>query len=355
MSARSRLVLPLVLIGSLTACGDDDSPGSATTGTTGVGPTTTTTGSTGAADVSSGGDTGSGTDTAATADSTTGTPACPDTHACVRRAPEGWSGPSIHLRGPADEMASACPPAYPDADVMGGSDLVAPAASCDCACASASGVTCELQATLRFHGADSTCSSPNPASFQFFTTLCNVLPQVFQANSWWVVDPVKVTGGSCMPQATVEVEPPLFATAGTLCGGAELLDATCDTNRVCAPAVDGAEICIWQVGEADCPATYDDVRYLYHTEIVDDRGCAACSCDDPVGLCDDASMLMFQNVCNPPVAGYLPADGECHGTVPTSQSVVFDPGTPSAFCEPSTPAPTGEAIGATPFTVCCNR
>ncbi len=344
--------ISLALAGVLAACNGEDAPGS---GTTGTDPSTTgmTTASTlvdGSTTTGTGGDTGTST---GIADSSTGTPACPDTHACVHRAPEGWNGPALHFADASAEMAAACPSAYPEVDVMGGADLVAPPASCTCSCADATDVTCEVQATLRFHGADNTCSSPNPASFQFFTTLCNTLPQLFQANSWWVVDPIKVTGGSCTPGATVDVAPAVFTTTGTLCGGSELLDASCDTNRVCAPSMDGAEVCIWQPGDSECPATYD-VRYLYHTEIVDDRSCAECSCDDPVGLCDDASMLMFQNVCNPPISGVLQADGECHGTVLSTQSVAFDPGTPSAFCEPSLPTATGAAAGGTPFTVCCD-
>ncbi len=343
------------------ACSNDDSPGSGgsstdpsttlsstTLGTTSLTTTASTTDETGTS-----GDPSS--DSTAMVDSSTGEPVCPDTHVCVPM-PDGWNGPVLVRLGTEREPAEPCPESYPTTDGLGGTDLVAPPATCGCSCGEATEVTCALSATLRYYGDDASCGS-TPLTTEIFTTACNILPATFPPGANWVLDPVLTEGGSCLPESTMEVEDAAFATTALACSGAELLDYGCDSddNQVCAPRVDDEALCVWQDGDASCPEGYERRASTYHRAIEDARGCAECGCGEPQGLCDDAFAYLFSGFCNGQLAGLVTADAECHASsgVQSTQSAAFDTGTPSAFCAASEPTPSGEAVGAMPVTVCC--
>jgi hypothetical protein len=337
------------------ACGDDADVGSstATDGMTTVGTTlTTTTLSTSSdPDTSTSGDPDTST---SGADTTTGGPTCPETHTCIA-VPDEWTGPVL-LRESEDPKAKVeCPKTYPDDAVAGGADLEADAAECGCSCGDAAGSTCALSTTLHHWGTDPTCSVGTPAeSFNVFTTICNPLGEVIPSDSYFQVEPVLVEGGACAPEATLDVPPPIFGRTGTTCGGAEMLEG-CEDSEVCAPRAEDESLCIWREGDEDCPEGFEGRRELYHQSLDDQRGCNECTCGEPVGLCDNASITMFVNVCNPPVSGNIVASGECYpgSTLQGTQSVIFDVGDPNAFCVAGAAVPTGEATPIEPITVCC--
>jgi hypothetical protein len=305
------------------------------------------------ADDTSDGSTGTaGTTTSIDPDTSTGPiETCPDTHVCLAAPPEGWNGPVVRLERPALAPELVCPEAYPDPVASAGADVVAGDVSCTCTCGAASEVQCEVSTQLHYYGVSDDCSDVVPANFLIFATMCNDLPDQFPGFTSWTLDPVLVMGGSCEPMLEQAMDEPTFATALTVCGGAEAVPG-CDADEVCAPRA-REELCIWQAGDARCPEDYDD-RYLYYGTIDDQRTCEACSCDEPVGVCDDAFAYLYDNYCNVPIAGGIAADGECHGTgAPLSDTAALVVGEPTAFCEPSTSVPTGDAIGSAPTTVCC--
>lgn len=287
-------------------------------------------------------------------DTTTGGPSCPETHACVV-VPDGWTGPVL-LRESEDPKARAeCPKTYPDAAAAGGADLEAEAAECGCSCGDAAGVTCALATTLHFWGSDPTCSEGTPAeSFNVFTTICNALGLSIPSDSYFQVEPVLVEGGACAPEASLNVPPATFGRTASTCGGAELLEG-CDESEVCAPRAEDESLCVWQEGDEDCPDGFEERREVYHQALDDQRACNECTCGDPAGLCDNAVITMFANVCNPPVSGSILASGECYpgSAIQPTQSVIFDVGDPSAFCVASSAVATGEATPTEPLTVCC--
>lgn len=330
---------------------DTTSPTSATSPTM-TGATMSATDPTGDDDTADGSTGTDGSETSPDPDTTTTAgDACPDTHVCVAAAPAGWNGPVVRLERPTIAPELACPEAYPDTMATAGSDVIAGDVGCTCTCGAASEVQCEVSTQLHYYGASDTCSDVVPANFLIFATMCNDLPDQFPGFTHWTLDPVLVTGGSCEPALEQTMDTPTFANSMTVCGGAEVVPG-CDADEVCTPrAREG--LCIWQPGDSRCPEEYDD-RWVYYGTIDDQRLCEACSCDEPVGVCDDAFAYLYDNYCNVPIAGGIAADGECHPTgAPLSDTAALVVGEPTAFCEPSTSAPMGEAVGSMPTTVCC--
>jgi hypothetical protein len=336
----------------LGACGDDADIGesTATDSTTMSTTLSTTTLTTSDPDTSTTAD----PDTSSSGDATTGGPACPDTHACIA-VPDGWTGPVL-LRESSDPKAPGeCPETYPALEPAGGADLTAESAECGCSCGDAAGTTCALATTLHHWGTDPTCSAGSPVeSFNVFTTVCNPLGLNVPPDSYFQVEPVLVEGGACAPETAAVIPPALWATNGSTCGGAELLEG-CDASEVCAPRADDEALCVYQVGDEDCPEGWDARQETYHQAVDDQRACNECTCGEPVGLCDNAVITMFANICNPPVSGSVVASGECYAgsVVQPTQSAIFNVGDPSAFCVASGAVATGSAEPIDPVTVCC--
>lgn len=352
---RRRLVVVCVALG---ACGDDadagDSRGtesaSTTATTTDASLTATTATSTPDPDSSTTADASS----SGGVETTTGEAACPTSHACVA-VPPGWTGPVLLRESEDPEAPIECPDGYPELEAVGGAGLSASVAECGCSCGEANGTTCALATTLHYWGTDPTCSNGTPLeSYNLFTTVCNDLNATLPANSYFQVEPVEVDGGSCAPQQTAVVPPAVYAELASTCGGAELLEG-CDGGDVCAPKAVGEALCVWQDGDSDCPDGFDGDRTLVYRSIDDSRACTECTCDDPVGLCDTATITMFSNVCNPPISALLDTTGECDlgSTGSVTRSAIFDVGQPNAFCVASPAVATGSASPADPVTVCC--
>lgn len=300
-------------------------------------------------------DSSSGTDGSSSGgESSTGAASCPSSHACVA-VPEGWSGPVLWRESfdPSEDLE--CPDAYPLLEAVGGANLDAPAAECGCECGEATGTSCALATTLHYWGTDPTCSTGTPVqSYNLFTTVCNDLHATLPANSYFQVVPVEVEGGSCVGQQSAEIEDAVFGKLGSTCGGAEMLEG-CDGGEVCAPRASGDALCVWQDGDSDCPDGYDDDRTVVHRTIDDTRSCNECTCGEPRGLCDTASITMFSNVCNPPISSLMATTGECElgSASSVTRSAIFDVGTPNAFCVATPAVAVGVATPTDPVTVCC--
>jgi hypothetical protein len=352
---RSRTVhgAALWLVGLGLACGDDSTPGATTfSSTTGSSDSTSTTTSTTTGGTSELDDTG--TSDEGSSDDEVG-PVCPQTHECVPAAPEGWEGPVALLQSLVDDDEPECGEGYSEVATVGYQGLVAAPAECGCSCGDAEGVSCALSVIARFWGDDPTCSENVPAQYEFFTTVCNGLPAALAANTYWTVHPGQVTGGSCEPIPTMEIDPARFEKRVTACATSDLLDG-CSPSETCAPRAQAPfmdRLCVWQSGESDCPEGYADGHTLF-SDIVDERGCADCTCGEPVGLCDTGSLTLLSQPCNPPVAGVLTPNGHCQSSSnQQAVSAIYNPGAPSSFCAASESSAVGTAAHEGPVTVCC--
>ncbi|MEM6296632.1 MAG: hypothetical protein AAGA54_35525 [Myxococcota bacterium] len=365
----------------LGACGDDAAPGggSGANTTSGGGPTTFATFSTTAPPATSltGNDTGttddssgdsssstSDTDTDGADSSSTGASGlCPATHVCLDDPPKGWSGPVALQSAPFDaKTPEAEPPEcgtqYPDADASGFEGLLAEPAACSCSCGNANGAACDTSTTLRFWGTDGGCSEGVPQAINIFAASCNQLPSELPGNGSYTVEPILAVGGACPPTTETVVEPAQWTSNVTACsGGTVIEDAGCAEGRSCTPLPEStdAPLCIWQEGEHECPPAFDEARMVF-SDVEDGRSCETCSCSAPNGLCDDAVVSLWSGAtCLLPGAGVLDANAECNdtGTANVARAASLNAGQATSFCTPSDPAPSGEAVGTDPVTVCC--
>ncbi len=362
----------------LAACGEGDaSPGTGTSNdsTSGSGPTTFSTFSTTApmlttasdptmdsttdVDTTNGSDSSdsSGSDSSSTSTGPGGM-FCPDSHTCVSEAPEDWNGPVTLLRNPRsddpDPEPASCERNYPRVDAQGFADLQAEPAECGCECGSANASACETSTTLRYWADDATCDADIPQTITVFAASCTPLPD-FPGSANYTAEPLQAVGGACQAASDEVVVPAVWNTEVTACGGAELLEG-CAEGRVCTPVPEAqdAALCIWREGEHECPDDFEVDRTLYQ-DIDDTRGCETCSCGAPMGICDDARVFLWNgSTCLVPAAGSISADAECHqGGSTEARAASLSAGQPTAFCSPSEPLPSGEAVGSEATTVCC--
>lgn len=278
-------------------------------------------------------------------------------------APDGWNGPvAVHQAAFEPDVRKPdplpCGAAYPDPATAGFEDLLAEPAACECACGNANGTACDNSTTLRYWGDDATCGEGIAQTVTIFASSCNTLPAEFDGNGNYSATPLVAVGGACAPSTEETVEPAAWSWRSQACEGATIIeDAGCADGRVCAPVPESpdAAMCIWQAGEHECPDTFDTTRTLFG-DVDDGRGCETCSCGSPNGLCDDAVISLWNGpTCLVPSAGVVGANGECDatGTATTARAASLNSGSPTAFCVPSDPEPSGEAVGTEPVTVCC--
>ena len=367
MNYRLVLVLGAVLA---VACNGDDGPGGNTTGTDG-GATmtmtlTTMSSLTGMNDTTSdGSDTAGETETDGlddTGSTSTGEPlpACPGR--CAGLAPEGWSGPVATADSDPLEPASPCPEPFEDLAVEAFDDLIAEPADCGCTCGDATDVICDQTGTLVNFGAPEDCSGAEVDSTNIINGGCVAAP--IAAGHHMRLEPVEILDtGMCDPIASMELEEPSFATRVMACTTPLMEGFACDdmpglgclAEAIEAPLSD--RLCIWQEGEHECPedSEYVAARVL-HAGFDDERGCTDCTCDSPVGFCDNASVTAYSSSnCTTGVTGLATGEGFCTQVSAATASARYLAGTPTAFCPPSTVEPTGEAIPNGPVTLCCTR
>ncbi|MEM6292487.1 MAG: hypothetical protein AAGA54_14530 [Myxococcota bacterium] len=228
-------------------------------------------------------------------------------------------------------------------------DADVPPVQCDCSCNAAEGLDCSTQATLQ-RTSDENCllfESEEPVA-----TKCTPLNNVVGVGDDIIVN---VDGeGSCAPEATVTIPPPTLSTALTVCS-AEVA-SSCGDGATCLPAAvpQAGRICIWQVGDHDCP---DETGYfertLAHAGFEDNRGCEPCTCGAPSGHCQGALELYGAPGCSGDAALSVPVD-DCTTDAPAAvaaQYVAQPVG--AASCEPSPGTPNGSVDWVDTTTICC--
>lgn len=319
-------------------------------------------------DTGDGDDTGSGGTTSETGGvddtgtSSTGEPLpeCPGR--CVELAPEGWSGPVATQTSDPGEKAPPCPRGFPTNAVEGFDDFVAPPAECGCECGAPQGILCNQIGTLRSYGTAEACDGPVVDTTNLTNGVCT---GVSVPSSGFVrLEPVEVLNiGSCQASSTVELPEPSFDTRVTGCEAEVQTGFSCDSAQAmgCLPkeavAPATSRMCIWQEGEHECPedtAYIDD--WIVYNDFEDDRDCTDCSCDDPVGVCDNASVTLYSsNNCLLGLTGIATGEGFCTEIATNSITGRFLAGSPTAFCQEADVEPTGEVVQSEPITLCCTQ
>jgi len=296
-------------------------------------------------------------------DETTGPASCGGGNVCVAEAPAGWAGPVVWAETPIADEAPECPAAYPELAFEAFDDLQAAPAVCDCECGTAGGASCAT-ITLEYHNTDSACISPDDTYTINPSGSCTSGPSEGSGRYWEVADP-GVSGGSCTPSASVEIADVAWNSQSTVCGGATLDSGSCIADQLCVsqPAADfESRLCVWQVGDLECPAgSYSD-RFTRHASFEDDRNCSTCTCGDPEGECSGTVQLYGQSNCTPlggaGISATVDIGGDCERGVTTSSHIVESARAGSltvsnVACEPSVGTAIGEAEPDDPYTLCC--
>jgi hypothetical protein len=270
---------------------------------------------------------------------------------CLPIAPSGWHGPAALIRSSSADAEPACGTSHPVALATLISDLVAPAAECDCYCDDAVGAECEAAIARVYDNPG--CEGVADDSFDVGMG-CTNNPT---GQGWWKVEFAPPSGGECAPIESSTIGDVGF-TRWTLCG-AEPLAGECGADESCTPTPGGdfeESQCIWIEGDVACPSTEFTERTLVHGGVVDDRSCSECSCSAPSGVCDGGEVLLdiYENCdTSASLALWEATPGDCLGEVYFESATVQQTATPFAACDPTMPASLGSATLDQPFTVCC--
>lgn len=348
-------------------------PGAAESGTRG-GSTTGATSTTGAADSTTSGASGSSTEAVVetssgpwTTSTSTGEPAdCAREEVCLSPPPPPWAGPVL-LADTTDKAPDlACPEGSEGVDLSLHSGLEANSSECSCSCGSAEGVQCG-STTLEFHGDDASCGSANasfPMTYAGSGGTCAAGPNG-GSGSYWRAEPLGVSGGTCLPNASESVPEASWNTDTTICDVDVSILRSCEFDGVCADEAGqfSAGHCVWQEGDHSCEGlelyTEKELRW---TGLADDRGCSACGCDAPEGQCAGEVWLYAGASCSDSI-DRIDTDGGCHESGISVGSALLREsaagcGGPcqvlvSASCAPEGGEPVGSATPASPYTFCC--
>ncbi|HET6583732.1 MAG TPA: hypothetical protein VFG69_09795 [Nannocystaceae bacterium] len=278
--------------------------------------------------------------------------AMPCEQQCRSDAPSGWHGPAALIRTSAAEPVPECGSSHPVELATLVSDLIAPAAECDCNCGAAQDVECNDAIARVFDSAS--CSGVAQDSFAIGLS-CAEGPLPIEGH--WQVEFAPPSGGECaaLPSTTIgDVD----YTRWTLCG-AQPLAGECGFGESCSPAPGDefeASECIWIEGDVACPAADYTERTLVHGEVVDDRSCGECSCSKPMGTCAGGEVLLdLQETCDmsASIALWYATPGDCLGEIYFESGMITEAATPFASCNPTMPLALGSATLDDPFTVCC--
>jgi hypothetical protein len=234
-------------------------------------------------------------------------------------------------------------------------ELVAPPAECTCSCEPEGAATCAAGSELRQYENEE-CAGAMHDDWDV-TTTCNPSVAGGPGTSFRALN-VAVQGVTCEPQFTEEVTPAAFDREYALCL-AQSVDA-CDDGGLCIPELAQAddELCVWREGDFACPESWSASRHLFYRELVDERRCSECTCDEFYGSCTGFTIQLFgTDGCNEaPVGGVTPgtcADLALQGATAARRTGI---GVPDVDCTGFTHG--SEAIGAagpvSPVTVCCD-
>jgi hypothetical protein len=273
---------------------------------------------------------------------------------CAPVPPVPWRGPVLFWSGPPEE-APSCPESAPLTVYEGYAGLTAALECPSCSCGPSA---CLWPEALL---AGESCTPGEPA-FPYaippgWDGSCTS-PGILDGASYsWLLFPA-------LPQAPcAPVEGPTaqahfsWATLGRACQAPGCPgEAHCGSARELS---DGFSLCIYEMGEQECPADYP-ARTVLHGG-VDESGlsCSPCTCGPPEdGFCLGFIRTYQDTECTTLNTGLLVGS---HGTACSDMPDALDVGSMAAFwytqepgsCASSRGEPIGEAQPTEPTTFCC--
>lgn len=304
--------------------------------------------------------------------------------------PDGWSSMQAFWVGPAQKA-----PFYSEfhgkqtlPQFIGRADLEATAAECDeCSCGESTGKCTELPSSIEVHAGmcgevSSSISFGGPTNWDGSCTSVNAIvggqkcpvgSSTLCAQSITAAPLGAPVEESCMPftgklpVARARADVPTWKTAAV---GYKV--PGCDAESSCMPSINdlpsGFRSCIYQHGEHECPAAWNEDRVVVYEVsadkpgYVDGRDCTPCSCGAPMGSACTAQLRVFEDAsCSKLVlADPLSSLGEqCTNIFPAGKAIGSKEITSLAYfpgmCEPLGGEPIGAAIpdGDQAITFCC--
>jgi hypothetical protein len=318
---------------------EDPSSTSGPTSSSGVGTGETGTASSSSPSSSSSSDdatTSASTDDAS--ESSTGS-RCPDATQCLAPAPADWTGPFAVVID--DAGKPTCPEGWPDPVSTVHADLIAPEASCECACTPPSSV-CSAAVELHLDGTCTSLDIAHPTNASGCTQTIGAA-SVRATSAAVAIDPP-----ACSGEPMAAITAPQWGSTASLCASSSAAEP-CDAGecRPIAPAM-----CILREGEHECPDGPYIVGAKWWSGVIDDRGCSACTCGPPVAAsCDGLSQLeVYDSADCSGLALDSMAMDQC-GTA--GGSARYLPESLGECSVESASTPTGSATEAGPVTLCC--
>ena len=276
---------------------------------------------------------------------------------CIEAAPDGWEGPFAWREALLELSGVVCLAPWDRPLTEAFTDIMAPAAECDCECGPLVGASCG-GATMSYY-LGSGCMGPSLSPFALEPG-CNDATSPWPIEGSFAYSPPTVVDGACMAQPTEIIEEPRFLSRHLACG-ATLSAVDCGAGRLCAERPEdpyAPRWCVWHEGDLACPegSAYLEPRRLYRG-IDDHRDCQTCECPVPPGPRPGNSLQLANSAdCMGTSAGSVPAGGCSEGLGSLDVAAVSHaPGTlPADECTPSVVTPIGTAVGSEPVTFCCS-
>ncbi|MFO0759155.1 MAG: hypothetical protein U0359_21865 [Byssovorax sp.] len=309
-------------------------------------------------------------------DAGTGDASIPCEGQCVPRRPVDWNEPLLLWTGPGPDVPACPPQAAGESGYDWYGDLQAPPLTCgSCTCTASAG-SCTLPEDFTVSSA--TCAGPQSgAEFTFFDApagwdgsctsmdgimggkICDGLSCVQSIT----IAPLQVTEGGCMKVDPPPPEPvaPTWGKRAVVCPGTTWGKCGGSAEECMPASAPGFERCVSRAGVWACPEiSHYSERHVLYTGFSDTRGCAPCSCGEPVGSSCFSSISIFtDDACGVPIPFTVPIDAlgpKCHdlpaGTALGSKSagpITYAPG----ICQPGGGGPIGAAEPLDPTTFCC--
>lgn len=272
---------------------------------------------------------------------------CAAPFTCRPATPPGWNGPIVLVSGPGAAAAPICPGSAPTTAFVTRSGWSGEPATCRCACAdpSAAQLTCSA-ASLR---TSSSCSGGSTHT-TVAANQCKSISALPSTGSW-LASAVTFTGaGTCAPQPTVATPPVEWAEAHRGCASGPPIACA---GGICAPSVEeGQRLCVYIEGEASCPIGFAE-RILTAEDVLDERGCSACTCGAVEGACTGAVQITSACSGTPTLHASIPLGGCTSARAAAGTHHLRGAFSASGSCPASAVSPEGELTPQQVRTVCC--
>lgn len=231
---------------------------------------------------------------------------CSDGWQCVASPPPGWIGPTTIWQDDAGIPAPPCGTLYPDREEIAHSVLDEGRFECTCGC-EPSGALCEDADVWKYidpNGSD-LCEDATEKIYELGHNEC----QNFERGDFWmeeylVLHQLALTGGTCTPRSTSEIDTPTWERQTLMCnydGPVEPRD--CTAGNSCIPPIPSefnSSICIHAQGDLQCPIglPYQN-RSVHYSNLLDERACTPCQCGALEGECNGEIVARSGTCANP--------------------------------------------------------